>query len=572
MRAAIASALLITLACASVARAQDGTAQSGETHPTTSDTTQTTRPRPRRPRTTTDAPTHTDAASTTQTTDAPRTTRTRTDAASTTQTTDAPRTTRTRTDGASTTDAPARPRRRRLQTQAATGTDGSTTQSGATGSQDATDAAPRRTDTEAPIRTRPRPRPTPVEAPSATPIVADQETITPSAPQGGESPAQTPQVPTEQPVPPAAPLDGGVPELDAGALELDAGPALEPDAGPPPTPDAGPPPEPDAGGVEALPAPLAEGPTPPSGQHERDFLGALSEWMWEQRAERESAERETARRGQTPAEAAPEAAPQPDEVQVVLNDSLREWLGFALPERRFSSFGILVLLGLAFLGLLLLDRLRRPLPERGIVPRALGALHLVVRLATVVLVLMFVSRLLPSWLHPALLLTVAAVAVALGFGAVWVLLPDVVGGVVLLTEGRLRPGQWIVGEGFAGTVEQVGPRVTVLRAPDGALLTVPNRRVVKSPVHATDRRWHEVEVQLRAPSGVAAGTVREAIRDAVLCSPYIPPDPRVTLSRDPIDPERWRLKVRLLDVRFTAAFEGQLLERVEEIVARNAAR
>ena len=177
---------------------------------------------------------------------------------------------------------------------------------------------------------------------------------------------------------------------------------------------------------------------------------------------------------------------------------------------------------------------------------------------------LFRSRLLPGWLRPALLLTVGAVAVAVGFGAAWLLLPDIVGGLVLLTERRLVAGQWIAGDSFAGTVEQVGLRLTTLRAPDGSRLTVPNRRLLRSPIRASARRYHEVEVSLRAPGRAPAARIRPAIEEAVLCSPFVPADPALVLARDPERPERWRLRARLLDPAFARRFEGQLLERVED--------
>ncbi|MCZ7685537.1 MAG: mechanosensitive ion channel family protein [Sandaracinaceae bacterium] len=357
---------------------------------------------------------------------------------------------------------------------------------------------------------------------------------------------------------PAAWLDGSIDPGDGGPpAELDAGP---PDAGVAVSPDAGaPPPEPaleerDRGGMLDY------------GLEILDRLGML------ERQQREGGKRGAVRPASESAET-PEARDEDDEpsrVQIVLDDDLREWLGFDEPERRFSTFGLIVLLALCLFGVWALGRARAPLPERGLVPRALGALHLAVRLAAILLVLMLASRLLPTWLHPALRLTLAAAAVAVGFGAVWTLLPDVIGGVVLLTEGRLRPGHWVTGEGFAGTVEQLGPRVTLLRGPDGALVTVPNRIVVKTAVRASERRWHEVSVELRAPAGAPADEVRRALRDAVLSSPYVPPDPGLVLSRDPREPERWRLEVRLLDVRYAAPFEGQLLERVEEALARSS--
>ncbi len=478
--------------------------------------------------------------------------------------------------------APARPGRRAPTRSAGSTASGSTSGGSGAGSSRGSTSAASGSDETTPARSpRPRRRRRRARATAGAGAATESHpTERPATSPGGEATPEAPGEPTSNepgatPEPPAAPLlDGGVPPLDGGDGGLDGGffdggadasvpsddggldGGVEDDAGT----DGGV----DAGVAEPVAPPPDVGVATPA-QPERDFLGAFSEWMWEH--ERESRASRESR--DTSTEPAPISREPADEIQLVVNDNIREWLGFALPERRVSSFGIVVLLLFSFLALVLIERLRRPLPERGLVPRALSAAHLSVRLATVVLLLMLVSRLLPSWLHPALLLTVAAVAVALGFGAVWVLLPDVVGGIVLLTEGRISRGQWIVGEGFAGTVEHVGPRVTVLRAPDGALLTVPNRRVVKSPVHATDRRWHEVEVELRAPSGAPSRAIRDAIRDAVLCSPFIPPDPRLTLSRDAREPAMWRLRVRLLDVRFAAAFEGQLLERVEELLGQH---
>lgn len=373
------------------------------------------------------------------------------------------------------------------------------------------------------------------------------------------------------------PLDGGVPASDDGGVlafdasvsdgsvseeplvAVDDGPdAGLPDAVPPDggasIPDGGPPPPP-------APAPTAD--------ENGNIFSAWSEWMWE-RAERESAARESAERRE--ATDTPPPATGLGGIDVVITERIDEWLGFALPDRRISGFGLAVFLGLALLGLWLIERARRPLPERGLVPRLLGAARLGLRLAVVLMVLMTASRLLPDWLRPAIVLTLAAGALALGFGAMWVLLPDVVGGIVLITEGRLRRGQWIIGEGFAGTVEQIGPRVTLLRAGDGALIAIPNRRVVKSPVRASDRPWHEAEVEIEMPAGAPAQRLREAITEAVLCSPYVPPDPGLVLARDPRAPDRWHLRVRLIDGRFLAAFEGQLLERVEESLALSADR
>src|SRR5690606_5304184 len=112
----------------------------------------------------------------------------------------------------------------------------------------------------------------------------------------------------------------------------------------------------------------------------------------------------------------------------------------------------------------------------------------------------------------------------------------VVGGIILLTERRLRPGLHISGDGFSGAIDRVGPRLTVLRAQDGTTWAVPNRKLVGTHIRVSSRRWYEIEVELAAPPDVDAARVRRAIEEAVLSSPHIPPDPALRVARDPAQP------------------------------------
>src|SRR5690606_8525373 len=315
-------------------------------------------------------------------------------------------------------------------------------------------------------------------------------------------------------------LDGGVWAGDAGV----------PDAGTPEVADAGV----DAGAAEIGEEPAAPPAAEPAPDGIRSVIDGVTNALRQLTLQRETTPSEPqGTAGTTPVE------PRPSGENEALNTLLREWLGIEPPP----SLGLLLLLLFTLAALWVIERARRPLPDRGLFPRALGVARIVLRFAVVLIALMLASRLLPAWLHPAVLLALAAAAIALGFGVVWLPLPDLFGGLVLLTEGRLKRGQWVSGEGFAGTVEQLGARVTLLRAADGALLSVPNRVLVKSPLRVSDRPWHEVDVELRAPAGMRAQRVRDAIRDAVVCSPYVPPDPGLVVVRDPREPDLWRLKV-----------------------------
>lgn len=351
----------------------------------------------------------------------------------------------------------------------------------------------------------------------------------------------------------AAAVDGAAPSSevrDAGVADAGA-----PDAG---APDAGPP---DAGPEQGAAA----------GEDEPSYVDRIYHLLFEraERAEEEARRAEDQLRGRQPVTVNTQS-PEEVSVRVVGCDAQPGLLGLTLPERVISTGQLILLILLALLAIWILTRMRRPLPERGLVPRLLGTLHLFARIAVVLLALMIATRLLPGWLRPALLLTIAAAAIAIGFGTVWIVLPDVIAGILLVAEARVRRGLWITCDGLAGTVERVGPRVTVLQDADGHRLTVPNRHLIRSPIHAIDRRWPELQLSLRVPTDRPAGEVRRAVEDAVLCSPYLPPDPRLSVTRDPEDPQVWRIHVRLLEVNHREAFEGQLLERIEESIEASA--
>jgi small conductance mechanosensitive channel len=100
--------------------------------------------------------------------------------------------------------------------------------------------------------------------------------------------------------------------------------------------------------------------------------------------------------------------------------------------------------------------------------------RLLLLVAALVLVLMVMS----TWgLSIAPLLAVgSAVGVALGFGA-QSLVKDVIAGFFILAEDQYRIGQVIRIAGVAGVVEDIRPRVTVLRDLDGNVHYVPNGEI-----------------------------------------------------------------------------------------------
>lgn len=196
--------------------------------------------------------------------------------------------------------------------------------------------------------------------------------------------------------------------------------------------------------------------------------------------------------------------------------------------------------------------------------RVLGSLVLILRIGAFGLVLAIVLHLVPSgqnWI----LWTLAVLALVVGW-SVRDLFADLVAGVVLATERRVKKGMWVSGDGFQGTVEGRSLRATWLRDGQGHRLTVPNRAMVGAPMVYDVGADAEHEVVVRLEGYRDAGKVRMALTDAILSSPWVLAGATPVVLRDPADPVVWRVRTKLLEPRFSVHFEGELLERVEDLL------
>ena len=196
--------------------------------------------------------------------------------------------------------------------------------------------------------------------------------------------------------------------------------------------------------------------------------------------------------------------------------------------------------------------------------RVLGALVFVLRLVGLGLLLAIVLELVPGgqdWI----LWTLVVLALVVGW-SVRDLFADLVAGGVLAAERRVKKGMWVSGDGFQGTVEGRSLRATWLRDGQGHRLTVPNRAMVGAPMvyDAGAEAEHEVVVRLEGYDD--AGKVRMALTDAILSSPWVLAGATPVVLRDPADPVVWRVRTKLLEPRFSVHFEGELLERVEDLL------
>jgi small-conductance mechanosensitive channel len=110
----------------------------------------------------------------------------------------------------------------------------------------------------------------------------------------------------------------------------------------------------------------------------------------------------------------------------------------------------------------------------------------------------------------------ALFAVAFGF-AMQKMTPNFVSGVILLTEGAIKPGDVLQIEGRMVRVRDMGIRATIVRTLDDEDMIIPNWVLVQSAV--TNYTYRDSVIRLRVLVGVSYGPnlrrVREALEGAV---------------------------------------------------------
>lgn len=204
----------------------------------------------------------------------------------------------------------------------------------------------------------------------------------------------------------------------------------------------------------------------------------------------------------------------------------------------------------------------RDLPPTGLLPSVLRGIEVGARAAALACVVAAALLLLPGGLRWVVPWGGVALALAVGWSARDVL-PDWVAWTFLATEGHLRPGTWVRGDGFEGIVRALRPRVLWVVDDRGRLAAVPNRIVARSVLHSDPAGHPEVEVHLDL-AGVEARTARAAITEAVWLSPWLAPETPLRITVDPVVTGRWTVRLRLVDLSCRDRFVGTFRERVSE--------
>ena len=212
----------------------------------------------------------------------------------------------------------------------------------------------------------------------------------------------------------------------------------------------------------------------------------------------------------------------------------------------------------------LAERPLERLAPSGLLPSGLKALVVVFRGGALVVAFLGVLHLVPAAWSPAVAYVLVGTAFAVGW-SVREVVQDLLVGLIFILERSFRTGQRLRFEGITGTLTRMTFRVTWLRTDEGADIAIPNRKLTNATLELDSDPYAPVSVLLLVPPCRSSVEARTTIRELVLLNPYLAPgnDPQVFRQAD--DPQRWRVKARLLDARYADRFRGTMVDLVEEV-------
>lgn len=241
-----------------------------------------------------------------------------------------------------------------------------------------------------------------------------------------------------------------------------------------------------------------------------------------------------------------------------------------LPVPTEASGSVLEHCFIALVALLLSQATVSPLKRlqsTGVLPFVFRTLFFGGRLVATMAFLSVFFLLLPETLRPAIPWVLVAAGVALGWSA-RDMLRDILAAGVLLLERRLRPGIRIRTHEHSGIITRMGFRAVYLASDKGGELGLPNRSFLSRAFEMDSNPYLPFEIRLQIKSSASTDTIREALVEMALFSPFLAPGHRPEAVRDPGNHTIWILKGRLLSAQHLEAFEGALEEQIETVLEK----
>ena len=177
-----------------------------------------------------------------------------------------------------------------------------------------------------------------------------------------------------------------------------------------------------------------------------------------------------------------------------------------------------------------------------------------------------IAALSPS--HDTMLALIAAVGVAVGFGA-QDLVKNLIGGVIILTDRPYQLGDRVkIGDAY-GEIDHIGLRSTKLTTPDDTRVTIPNSEILSGKAWNVNSGVPDclVAADLYLPIATYPQEALEIGKEAACSSPYaMLGKPVVALVQDAFQNRpylRLRIKAYVFDHRFEPGFQSDITKRAK---------
>jgi small-conductance mechanosensitive channel len=171
----------------------------------------------------------------------------------------------------------------------------------------------------------------------------------------------------------------------------------------------------------------------------------------------------------------------------------------------------------------------------------------------------------------ALAAVLGGLSIGVGF-ALQDVIRNFLGGIILLFEGSVRPGDWIEVNNTIGKVESLRIRSTVVRTDDNVEYIVPNQDYLSSTIVAYT--YNKSGLMLKIPVNVSHETnihqLQELLIETAKSCPDIHPEPAPTATLIAFDAKSLTFELRawILDIQNNVRHEAALRTMILEALTK----
>lgn len=169
----------------------------------------------------------------------------------------------------------------------------------------------------------------------------------------------------------------------------------------------------------------------------------------------------------------------------------------------------------------------------------------------------------------------ASAGVAIGLGG-QELVKNILSGILILLDRPFRVGDLIRVDSYYGEVIQIGLRTSRIQTFEDSIVTIPNGMFLTKTVTNSNsgELTEQVVVEFCLPGHVNVSDMKNLMKEAALCSPYVYRKKPVTvLVEDRYDYgflTMFKVKAYVMDIRFERLMASDITERIKEEIGAGA--